>query len=87
MKRVRLMLNPHRATDPDASPASVMLMLIMMVIRGGALSCDANFALLPAGDGKRANGPLLTQYANARKSCRVDVYSYKRNQFADTVET
>lgn len=32
-------------------------------------------------------GLFLTQYANGGKSCGADVYSYKRNPFADTVET
>lgn len=32
-------------------------------------------------------GLFLTHYANGGKSCGADVYSYKRNPFADTVET
>lgn len=32
-------------------------------------------------------GLFLTRYANGGKSCGADVYSYKRNPFADTVET
>lgn len=52
----------------------------MMVIRRGWLSCDAN------SDGK-GKGPLVPQCANTEESCRADVYSYKQNPFADTVET
>lgn len=41
-----------------------------------------------AGDGKGGlPPPLFTPTCKWEKSCRVDVYSYKRNQFADTVDT
>lgn len=57
-----------------------------MVIRGGPLSCKANFVLLPATE--KGEWPFFPHsVCKWRKSCRVDVYSYKRNQFADTVET
>lgn len=37
---------------------------------------------------RRVDGSFLTQYANERKkSCRVDVYSYKLDPFADAAET
>lgn len=66
----------------DAFTATVMLMPIMMVIRSGPLSCEANF-FLRKGSPPRAFHPTCKW----GKSCRVDVYSYKRNQFADTVDT
>lgn len=64
----------------DAFVATVMQMQVMALIRGG---CKANFVLL------QATGRMCLSSLNMQieKSCRVDVYSYKRNQFADTVET
>lgn len=67
----------------DAFTATVMQMLIMALIRGRRLSCKANFVLLQA-TGRMGLSSLSMQM---EKSCRVDVYSYKQNQFADTVET
>lgn len=81
----------------DAFTATVMLMLIMMVIRSGPLSCEANLLLLLLQATERKASPppppptpLPPPFQPAckwEKSCRVDVYSYKRNQFADTVDT
>lgn len=72
----------------DAFTATVMLMLIMMVIRSGPLSCEANFLLPRATEREEHPPPPPTSpTCKCKKSCRVDVYSYKWNQFADTVET
>lgn len=66
-------------------PGTVMLMLIMMVIRGGPLSCKANFVPLAATE--KGEWAFPHSVCKWKKSCRVDVYSYKRDQFADAVET
>lgn len=69
----------------DAFTATVMLMRIMMVIRSDPLSCEVNSLLLQA-TGREAFLPFHPA-CKWEKSCRVDVYSYKQNQFADTVDT
>lgn len=53
----------------DAFTASVMLMLIMMVISSGPLSCKANFVLLPAnGKGRMGLSSLNMQMLEVLQS-------------------